>query len=62
MGLIKTKIWNLVYKTGLSFTKVDFRLQIGTLEIQTGLSGCYLPFGYRGSAKNPYSGGSFSHK
>ena len=33
----------VVYKKGISFTKVDFRLQIGTLEIQTGLSGCYLP-------------------
>ena len=33
----------VVYKTGISFTKVDFRLQIGTLEIQTGLSGCYVP-------------------
>ena len=33
----------VVYKTGLSFTKVDFRLQIGILEMQTGLSGYYLP-------------------
>lgn len=33
-----------VYKLyGQFITKVDFRLQIGTLEIQTGLSGYYLP-------------------
>ena len=33
----------VVYKMGISFTKQDFRLQNGILELQTGLSVCYLP-------------------
>lgn len=33
-----------IYKTGLSVTKQDFHLQNRILELQTGLSPCYLPF------------------
>ncbi len=32
-----------IYKTGLSVTKQDFHLQNRILELQTGLSPCYLP-------------------
>ena len=32
-----------IYKTGLSVTKQDFQLQNRILELQTGLSPCYLP-------------------
>ena len=32
-----------IYKTGLSVTKLDFHLQNRILELQTGLSPCYLP-------------------
>ena len=32
-----------IYKTGLSVTKRDFHLQNRILELQTGLSPCYLP-------------------
>lgn len=31
-----------IYKTGLSVTKQDFHLQNRILELQTGLSPCYL--------------------
>ena len=34
-----------IYKTGLSVTKQDFHLQNRILELQTGLSPCYLPDG-----------------
>ena len=34
----------VVYKTGIPLTKVDFCLQIGLPEIQTGLSDYYLPW------------------
>jgi len=33
-----------IYKTGLSVTKQDFHLQNRILELQTGLSPCYLPY------------------
>jgi hypothetical protein len=32
-----------IYKPGISFTKQDFQLQIGTLGLQTGFSACHLP-------------------
>ena len=32
-----------IYKAGISFTKQDFHLQIEILELQTGISGYYLP-------------------
>ena len=32
-----------IYKTGISLTKQDFKLQKETLGLQTGLSDCYLP-------------------
>ena len=35
-----------IYKTGLSVTKQDFHLQNRILELQTGLSPCYLPVDY----------------
>ena len=33
-----------IYKTGLSVTKQDFHLQNRILELQTGLSPCYLSY------------------
>lgn len=34
---------SFVYKQGISITKLEFHLQIGTLGLQTGFSGYYLP-------------------
>ena len=32
------------YKQGISITKQDFYLQIGSLGLQTGFSACYSPY------------------
>ena len=35
---------NFIYKPGISLTKQDFHLQRGSLGLQRGFSGYYLPF------------------
>ena len=35
-----------IYKPGISVTKQDFHLQMGSLGLQMGFSGYYLPYGY----------------
>ena len=34
-----------IYKPGISITKQDFHLQMGSLGLQMGFSAYYLPFG-----------------
>ena len=41
---IRLQSGKFAYKTGFSFTKWDFHLQRGTLELQTGLSLYISPF------------------
>ena len=36
-----------IYKPGISVTKQDFHLQRGSLGLQRGFSGYYLPFDWR---------------
>lgn len=38
---------NFIYKPGISLTKQDFHLQRGSLGLQRGFSGYYLPYKYR---------------
>jgi len=35
--------WTFIYKPGISLTKQDFHLQRGSLGLQRGFSGYYLP-------------------
>jgi len=35
---------NFIYKPGISLTKQDFHLQRGSLGLQRGFSGYYLPY------------------
>lgn len=35
-----------IYKPGISVTKQDFHLQMGSLGLQMGFSGYYLPLAY----------------
>lgn len=41
-----------IYKPGISVTKQDFHLQSGSLGLQMGFSGYYLPFIYMNMRKN----------
>lgn len=43
-----------IYKTGLSVTKQDFHLQNRILELQTGLSPCYLPVRVSNAGRQAY--------
>ena len=38
------QIGTFIYKPGISVTKQDFHLQSGSLRLQMGFSGYYLPF------------------
>ena len=41
-----------IYKPGISVTKQDFHLQMGSLGLQMGFSGYYLPFRRRFTMNN----------